>query len=242
MTSEWTDDSFLNGKLKIRQFKTGYSFSIDAYLLAHHAHLKPGDRVIDMGTGCGIISLILAYRHPEVEIFGIEIQKELADIARVNISDNAMQHRIHILNFDAKNITPSQISGCVDAVICNPPHREAGSGRINPTSQLAIARHEIAMTAIDLLRAASRVLCRGGKFIAIYPVRRMISVLEAMRALKIEPKKICMIHSKPGANAIRCLMEGVKEGKPGVTVLPPLIIYNQNGDYTHKVKKMFSDG
>jgi tRNA1Val (adenine37-N6)-methyltransferase len=240
MTPELTLDSFLNGKLKIRQSKSGYRFSIDAILLANHVDPKPGHRVVDIGTGCGIISLILAYRHPGIRIFGIEIQKELADIAMMNTADNNMLDRIRIFNFDAKKICPSLTSGCVDAVVCNPPHRETGSGRINPNGQLAIARHEIAMTVDDLLKAADRMLCRGGKFWAIYPTRRMICILNRMRSLKIEPKKLCMIHSTSGANAIRCLIEGVKGGKPGVTVLPPLMIYNKNGTYTEKVKKMFS--
>jgi tRNA1Val (adenine37-N6)-methyltransferase len=241
MASELTHDSFLNGKLKIRQSKSGYRFSIDAILLADHAFLKPGDRVVDIGTGCGIISLILAYRHPDIQIFGIEIQKELADIAMMNIMENHMQHLIRIFNFDAKKITPTLTSGCVDMVICNPPHRETGSGRINANNQLAVARHEIAMTVSDLIQAAERVLCRGGRFLAIYPVRRMIDVLNCMHTLNVEPKKLCMIHSKSDVNAIRCLIEGAKGGKPGVTVLPPLIIYNKNGTYTDRVKKMFSE-
>jgi tRNA1Val (adenine37-N6)-methyltransferase len=241
MASELTNDSFLNGKLKIRQSKSGYRFSIDAILLADHAHLKPRDRVVDIGTGCGIISLILAHRHPDIQIFAIEVQKELADIAMMNIKDNNMQHRIRILNIDAKKLTPSLASGCVNTVICNPPHRETGSGRVNANQQLALARHEIAMTVEDLLHAAERVLCRGGNFLAIYPTRRLVSVLESMRSLNIEPKKICLIHSKSNTNAIRFLIEGVKGGKPGVTVLPPLIIYNKNGAFTDEVKIMFSD-
>jgi tRNA1Val (adenine37-N6)-methyltransferase len=240
MTPEFTHDSFLNGNLIVRQLKSGYRFSIDAILLAEHARLKPGDRVVDIGTGCGIISLILAHRHPMIQIFGIEIQKELADIAMMNVIANNMDKRIHIFNIDAKKIASSMFSGCVDAVICNPPHREAGSGKINPNNQIAVARHEIAMTVENLIGAAARVLCRGGKFLTIYPARRLIGVLTSMRSFSLEPKKICMIHSKSNTNAIRCLIEGVKYGKPGVTVLPPLMIYNKNGAYTDGVKKMFS--
>jgi tRNA1Val (adenine37-N6)-methyltransferase len=240
MTPKITHDAFLNGKLKVKQSKSGYRFSIDAILLANLTELESGARLLDIGTGCGIISLILAYRYPESTIVGIEIQKELADIAMSNIADNNMHHRIRILNFDAKQINPSLISGRVNTVVCNPPHRETGSGRINANDQLAIARHEIAMTLEDLILTAERVLCRGGKFLTIYPTRRLISVLNCMRTLKIEPKKLCMIHSKSGTNAIRCLIEGVKGGKPGLTVLPPLTIYNEEGAYSDRVKKMFS--
>jgi tRNA1Val (adenine37-N6)-methyltransferase len=240
MTPEITDDSFLNGKLKIKQAKSGYRFSIDSILLADHAHLKTQDRVLDIGTGCGIISLILAYHHPEIQIFGIEIQKELADLAMMNISENNMQNRIRIFNIDAKKITPTLTSGLMDAVICNPPHREANSGRINPNNQLAIARHEITMTVDDLIGASERMLRRGGKFLAIYPAYRMTGVFASMRSLNIEPKKIRMIHSKSDSNAIRCLIEGTKGGKPGIIILPPLVIYNKNGTYTDKVKKILS--
>jgi tRNA1Val (adenine37-N6)-methyltransferase len=240
MTPEITNDSFLNGKLKIKQSRSGYRFSIDAILLADHAKLKPRDRVLDIGTGCGIISLILAYHHPGIRVFGIEIQKELADLAVINISENNMQNRICIYNVDAKKINPDLTSGLVDVVVCNPPHREANSGRINPENQIAIARHEIAITVNDILRTSERMLRLGGKFLAIYPVRRMAVVFELMRSLKIEPKKIRMIHSKSNANAIRCLIEGIKGGKPGIIVLPPLIIYKKDRSYSDSVKKMFS--
>ncbi len=240
MTLEFTHDAFLNGKLKITQSKSGYRFSIDAILLAHHADVKPDDRIVDIGTGCGIISLILAYRQPDSEIFGVEIQKDLAEIAKGNIVKNNLQHRIHILHCDAKTLMPTMTGGAVNMVICNPPHREADSGRINPNPQLAVARHEIAMTAMDLIRVAHRMLHPGGKFLAIYPARRMVGIMEHMRAHRIEPKKIRMIHSKADENGIRCLIEGLKGGKPGLTVLPPLIIYNKNGGYTQQVQKIFA--
>jgi tRNA1Val (adenine37-N6)-methyltransferase len=240
MKSELTNDTFLNGRLKIKQSKLGYRFSIDAILLANHIQFKSSERILDIGTGCGVIPLILALRYPDVKIFGIDIQQQLLDIALLNISENHMKDRITVFNCDVKNLTPSMTSGPVDVVVCNPPHREPNSGRINPNHQLAIARHEIAMTIDDLIQAGKRLLDGKGRFIVIYPANRVMDILKRIHAAKIEPKKLWMIHSKSNNNAIRCIVEGIKGGKPGMTVGPPLIIYNEDGSYAEIIKNMFS--
>lgn len=240
MKSELTNDTFLNGKLKIKQSKTGYRFSIDAILLAGQIQLKSKDRMLDIGTGCGIIPLISACRYPDAKIFGIDIQQQLLDIALLNISENNMKHRITIFSCDVKNLNPSMTSGPVDVVVCNPPHREPNSGRVNPDRQLAIAKHEIAMTVDDLIQAGKRMLDDKGRFVVIYPANRMMDILKRIVSAKIEPKRLCMVHSKLNSNAIRCIVEGTKGGRPGLTVAPPLIIYNDDGSYTETMKNMFS--
>ena len=114
-----TTDTFFGGKLLVKQEAAGYRFSIDAILLAHHASVHPGERLLDLGTGCGIIPLILAYRHPDITAIGIEIQNELADLAVSNVNANQMQNRITVLRLDIRNLKPAMIGGPADVVVCN---------------------------------------------------------------------------------------------------------------------------
>lgn len=234
-----TNDTFYNGRLKIKQPQSGYRFSMDAVVLANLAEIKPADRVLDLGTGCGVIALILAHLHPGIQVYGVEIQKEQADIAAANVNENAMSDRIAIFHQDIKNTTPSMTSGVVDVVICNPPHIEKKSGRINPDNGLAIARHEIKITMDELIDTAERMLGISGRFILIYPAERMVETISKMRAANIEPKKMTLIYTKPDTNAKRILIEGVKGGKSGITTTPPLIIHNEDGSYTKKAQNMF---
>lgn len=236
---ELTHDTFLNGRLKIRQLKSGYRFSIDSVILANLALIKPGERILDIGTGCGIISLILACRYPDIPLFGVEIQPDLAAIAARNVSENSLGHRITIICQDIRTITPEQTDGCVDVVICNPPHFEAASGRINPDMGVAIARHEIKMTIDDLIRAAYRMLDPNGRLMVIYPAWRMTDIIILMREAGIEPKQAVLIYSKPGENAIRVMVEGAKNGRKGLIAAPPFYIYDQNGRYSNVARSMF---
>lgn len=234
-----TSDSFFNGRIQIRQDRGGYRFSIDAVLLAYHVKPRPGDRVLDLGTGCGIIPLILAFRHPDITIYGIEIQQELSDLGVFNVSNNRMQERITILCQDMRKLRSKMIAGPVDLVVCNPPYRKSDSGRLNPDHQRAVARHEIKATLPDVVMAARRMLRTAGKFIVIYAAQRMVELLTQMHANEIEPKMLRSIHSGRDTAAKLVLVEGVKGGRPGTSVAPPLILYDENGDYTSEVLEMF---
>ena len=224
-----TNDSIFDGRLNIKQAKSGYRFSMDAVVLAEQAAIKAGDRVLDLGTGCGIIALMLAHLHPDITVYGLEIQKTQADIAKLNVNENSMADRITIFHKDIKTITPAMTSGPVDVVICNPPHTPKPSGRINPDDHLAIARHEIVITLDDLIETGKRMLIHAGRFIMVYPAERLVETFNKMHAAKIEPKKITMIHTKPNTAAKRFLLEGVKNGRPGIVIAPPLIIHNKDG-------------
>ena len=147
---DYTFDTFLDEHLSVAQNKTGYRFSIDAVILAAYARKYPADLIVDLGTGCGIIPLILAYREPNLKIFGIELQKELADIASSNVKENHMGSTITILRKDLKELKNDMISGPVDLILSNPPYRKAESGRINPDIQRALARHEITVCLEDI--------------------------------------------------------------------------------------------
>ena len=234
-----TSDSFFNGQLRIRQQQGGYRFSIDAVLLAYYARPRPGDRVLDLGTGCGIIPLILAYRCPQITVYGIEVQKKLSDLARFNVSDNRMESQVTILCNDMKSLKSTMISGLVDLVVSNPPYRRSHSGRLNPDYQRAVARHEIAVTLSDLIATAKRILRTSGRFVTIYSAERTAELLTLMRSARIEPKILRSIHSNRKSEAKLVLVEGKKEARTGLRIESSLILYDEDGNYTDEVGKMF---
>lgn len=237
--SLYTTDTFYNGRVSIKQGRMGYRFSIDAVLLAGLAAVHPGDRVIDLGTGCGVVSMLLAYRYPDIKLYGVELQQALANIAKDNVSANHMQNRITILPADMKTLTAKTVGGPVDMVISNPPYRKPGSGRINPDSQKALARHEIHVTLNDVVGTARRLLKTAGRFVVVYPAERLSDILTHMCSAGIEPKWLCMIHSGRKTPAKLMVIEGVRGGRPGIQIAPPLIIHREDGTYTPAVEKMF---
>jgi len=233
-----TTDTFFKGRLKVKQARNGYRFSIDAVLLAHFVNPRPGDTILDLGSGCGIIPLMLAFRHPNVMLYGVEIQAALADLALANVAVNGLAGRVTIMQQDLKDLTAGSMGGRIDLVVSNPPFRKVNSGRMNPHEQRAIARHEIMITLQDVIAAASRVLPLGGRFVTIYAVERLVDMLVSLRAVKLEPKQMRMVHSNEDRKAHLFLMEAVKGGNPGLAVGPPLNIYNQAGGYTDEVAQM----
>lgn len=235
----YTSDTFFDGRLQVQQFRSGYRFSIDSIILANHVRLRTGETALDLGTGCGIVSLILAYRHPESTVIGVEIQDELAELARVNTAANHLQNRVQILNRDMKGLTEANLPQPADWVVSNPPYHKNNTGRLNPNRQKAVARHEIKVTFNDIVTTAIKTLRTGGRFLTVYTADRSIEAMVQMHAAGLEPKYFCMIHSDKTTNAKMVLIEGVKGAQPGVVIAPPLVIYNKTGGYTEKIEKMF---
>jgi len=240
MADDITTDSLYNGRLLIKQYKTGYRFSIDSVLLAGFVHPCKGHKIVDLGTGCGIIPLLLAFRCPELKIYGIEIQEQLSKLADLNVKQNNMSGQISILSVDMKALKLDMISGHADLVVSNPPYHKAASGRINPNKQRAVARHEIKASLKDVIETANRMLNISGKFFAIYPAERMVDILTTMRMCDIEPKYIRMVHSKCREEATLMLVQGIKGGHPGTKTGPPLIIYQNNGLYTDEINELYN--
>jgi len=237
--NSYTTDTFFNGRIQVKQNQAGYRFSIDAVLLADQAAPRSGDRVIDLGTGCGIISLIMAYCNPDITVYAVEVQEELTQLAISNVKNNSLQDCITVLGADMKTMKPDMTAGPVDLVVCNPPYRRPGAGRINPDNQRAVARHELKANLQDVIVTARRMLKTAGRFVTIYTAERTADILCQMRIDSIEPKYFRTIHSNPGSEAKLILVEGIKGGNPGLKIAPPLIVYDQNGDYTDEVQQMF---
>ena len=234
-----TIDSVFQGRLKVKQERDGYRFSIDAVILAHFIGLLSTEKVLDLGTGCGIIPLILAHRHEKISIHGVEIQPELARIATENISDNGITARIRIHCCDMKKISKDLIAGSADVVICNPPFHPVVSGRLNPNRQRAIARHEITITLSEIVETAARILSDDGRFVAVFPVARLTDMLSEMRRRGMGATTLRMVHPKEKGPAKLFLVEGKKSGQTGLVVPPPLVLYGADGGYTDEAAGMF---
>lgn len=214
-------DQFLEGRLKLIQSRDGYRFSIDAVLLSEFVTIRPEDVVVDIGTGCGVILLILLLTKPAGYAFGLEIQEALASQARRNAVLNGFEDKMGIILGDIKN--PPMAKQIADVVICNPPYRKAESGRINPDQRRAIARHEILASIDDILRAARNLLRKKGRLAMIYPSVRLVDILLRMRRFDLEPKKVRINYPGLQSGARLALIEAVLGGKPGLEICPPLI-------------------
>jgi len=236
-----TTDSLFRGRLKIIQKRKGYRFSIDAPILAQHVRLRATDIAVDLGTGCGIIPLILSLQTPSAHICGIEIQRDLAELASRNVRLNHMEGKITIVHGDMKDFKSYLTPGTIDVVFSNPPYRKVLSGRINPEEERAVARHEIKACLSDVVSVAEGLLKRSGRLVMIYPAERVIDLVLRMRASSLEPKRLRLIHPKESSGAILAIAEGIKYGNPGLEVQPPIIIYKPEGGYTDEVKKMIGE-
>jgi tRNA1Val (adenine37-N6)-methyltransferase len=236
-----TLDEILGGQLTVFQKKKGYRFSLDSILLAHFVSLRPRTSAIDLGCGSGIIPLILAKNFPGVNWVGLEIQEELAALARKNVSFNKMAHRIKIVEGDARKIKNIFSANSFDAVIFNPPYRKLSSGRINPQMEKAIARHEIKGSLKDFIRAAKYLLKPDGKVFTIYPAKRLVELITLFRKNYIEPKRMKPVYSDNLSEAEFVLVEGRKGSGEELKIEPPLFIYDQDKKYTAEMVGMFSE-
>jgi tRNA1Val (adenine37-N6)-methyltransferase len=235
-----TLDHLLPGNIKILQKKKGYRFSIDSILLAHFVRLQEGQKVLDLGTGSGIIPIILATKVKTTEIWGVEIQEELADIAKRNIAMNNLQGCVHIVKGDARNLPDRIGSERFDIVLTNPPYRKIRSGRINPLREKAIARHEIKGSLTDMAKIAFRLLRPKASFYLVYPAVRAADLITYVRESHLEPKRLRLVHPNREKGAQLILVEASKGGGPGVEIHPPLFIHDLNGQYSEEMRSIYS--
>ena len=214
-------DLFLDGRLKLIQSRDGYRFSVDAVLLSQFATIRSGDVVIDLGTGCGVILLILLLTKPVGHVFGLDVQERLITQACRNARLNGFEKRMDAVWGDIRH--PPFASGIANLVVCNPPYRKIKSGRINPDPQKAIARHELLASPDDILRAAAALLSKKGRFALVYPAGRLAEMLVRLRRFNLEPKRIRIHYPNLESNAKLALIEAVLGGRPGLEILPPLL-------------------
>lgn len=224
--------------LSVLQKRKGYRFSIDAVLLANCVRLKPGSRAMELGSGSGVISLMLAARQPRAVIRGIDIQEEMVDMSNRSASLNGMEGRVSFARKDVREVRRQCEPGCFDSVFFNPPYRKAGSGRVNPFPEKATARHELHGTIEDFIRAAAFMLKEKGRVYVIYPAKRSVGLVASLRQNGLEPKRLRFVYSGPSSPAIFLLVEGIKGGGEEVKVMPPLVIFEAPGVYAGEVRRM----
>ena len=235
-----TLDTLFEGELKLFQARHGYRFSLDALLLPQFMTRRRGEKIADLGTGNGVMALVLAYLDSSLSITGVEIQLGMIDRANRNIRLNELQERMTIRQADVASIQNTFGPESFAAVVCNPPYRRMSSGRISATAERKIARHEITAGLADFLRAGAYLLPMKGRMALVYPASRLVDVLQSMRDANLEPKRLRMVHSFAGASASLVLVEGVKGGKSGIEALWPLIVYQNGKRYTAEVEAILA--
>ena len=239
-----TLDTLSIGNLQLLQAKDGYRYSLDPVLLARFVNIENRVRIVDLGTGSGILPLIFASLGGAKEIVGIEIQNALAERAERNVQINGFQGRVRILQQDIRDIRDTIPEKCAELVVSNPPYRHPESGRIAQNGERAAARHELSGGLADFIAAASWLLKSGGDFAVIYLAERLPELMAKMISLKIEPKRLRMIHSRRGEAAKMVLLEGRKAGRPGLLVEKPLYIYQDGAagrGYAEEVLQMYEE-
>jgi len=243
MSSQVSRDTLFNGALYCLQHIDGYRFSIDAPLLADFAAPPNGGRVLDLGAGCGVISLILAYRRPDLRLTALELQDSLLELISENIAINNLSARVEALRGDFRAIGEVMAGESCDYAVCNPPYYSPGSGRKNPNSEAAIARHASENTLDDAARAVFFTLKNRGRAAFIYPASRGASLLATLRSRRLEPKKMRVVYSYPQASSAKLIMvEAIKNGGEELNIRAPFYIYQAPGaDYTPEMAACYED-
>lgn len=235
-----TTDTLFDGELICAQSQDGYRFSIDAVFLAHFCSPRQHDRILDLGAGCGVVSLIIASRHPAVTLTCLEIQESLIRLISHNIHQNNLGERFHAVPGDLCCINGLVEAGGYDQVVCNPPYYRVDSGRHNYNEEQAVARHEIKARLDDVVRAAAYALRTKGRLTMVYPASRVASLMSTLKRYRFEPKRFRAVYSYPGVDASLCLVEAAKCGGDHMDLLPPLYVYDYpGGGYSAEVAQWY---
>lgn len=236
-----TCDTLYKGGLIVYQEKEGYRFSLDAVLLAGLTTIRASDRVMDLGTGSGVILLILAHRKVGSRLVGMEIQSDLTELAKRNVEANNLTDQIDILEADFRQVDSYCPPESFDVVLCNPPYRRLKTGRINPHRQRAVARHELTSSLTDVFRAAGYLLPRGGRLAVIYPSSRLGHLLHVAERCGFSPRDLTVIHSFAAGPARLVYLECRKGGGDELKIAPPFVIYREEGVYTESMRAIYME-
>jgi tRNA1(Val) A37 N6-methylase TrmN6 len=238
MKNEKIDDLQYKG-LKLIQKDKAFRFGLDAVLLANFVDVKKGSSVIDLGTGTGIISILLAGKTEAASIVGLEIQEEIAEMAQRSVKMNCLEDRVKIVCGDIKDSVDLFGASSFDAVVSNPPYMNQGGGIINISDTKAIARHEILCTLEDVIRSASKLLVPGGQFAMVHRPDRLADIIWLMRNFTIEPKYIRFVHPSPYRKANLLLIKGTRQGRPQLKMMEPLYVYDEEGKYSKEINEIY---
>lgn len=232
-------DELHRNQYKIIQNPEGFCFGMDAVLLSGFASVKKGERVLDLGTGTGIIPILLEAKTQGEHFTGLEIQKRSADMARRSVLLNDLQDKIEIVEGDIKEASSIFGKAVFDVVTTNPPYMNESHGLTNPEMPKAIARHEIFCTIEDVVREAASVLKPGGRFYMVHRPRRLIEIIEMLSLYKLETKRMKPVYPYADKEANMILIEAVRGGKPLLKLEAPLVVYQSQGVYSQEIYDIY---
>ena len=235
---ERIDDLQRNG-YRIIQKKKGFCFGMDAVLLSGFAQVKEGEVAVDLGTGTGIIPILLEAKTKGKHFTGLEIQKEVAEMAERSVRLNHLEDRVDIVRGDIKEASRLFGKASFDVVTSNPPYMNDNHGLKNPELPKAIARHEVFCTLDDVCREASLLLKSGGRFYMVHRPHRLAEIITALKTYKLEPKRMKLVHPFADKEANMVLIEAVRGGKSMMKVEAPIIVYREPGVYTREIYDVY---
>lgn len=238
LPGERIDDLQLND-LHIIQSEHGFRFGMDAVILSDFARVRPREHVVDMGTGTGILPILMSAQRSDASFSAFEVQPEMADMAARSVALNGLEERIRIYAQDMREAARTIGYGCAHLVTCNPPYGKQGSTLKNNSESVTIARHEDATTIDEWAAACSAVLRNMGRLCMVFPAQRLLELTDAYRRARIEPKRIRMVYAKVDRAPYLVLLEGMKNAKPGLLWMPPLVVYHQDGTETAEIDRIY---
>ncbi|MGN1331770.1 MAG: tRNA1(Val) (adenine(37)-N6)-methyltransferase [Lachnospiraceae bacterium] len=236
--TERIDELQRNG-YRIIQDPGRFCFGMDAVLLSGFARAKEGDRVLDLGTGTGIIPILMEAKTNASRFFALEIQEESADMARRSVALNGLEKKIQVVTGDIKEAEKYFNASSFDVITCNPPYMIGKHGLVNPDAPKAIARHEILCTLEDVIRQAAFLLKPGGSLYLVHRPFRLAEILSLLVAAKLEPKRMRLVYPYVDKEPNMVLLQAVRGGKSRMTVEKPLIIFEKPGVYTKEIHEVY---
>lgn len=238
--NERIDDLEFKG-YKIIQNPEGFCFGIDSVLLSDFAKdIRNNSRVIDLGTGTGILCILLSGKTNLKEIYGIEIQEEVANMAKRSVELNSLQDKVKIINENILNLENVFEKGSFDAIVTNPPYKKINTGLQNESEKKLISRHELTANLEDFIKVSKDMLKDKGEFYMVHRPERLVDIIYLMRKYKIEPKQIRFVAPKPSKEPNLVLIKGVKNAKEFLKFDNILYVYNEDGSYTEELLKIYN--
>ena len=240
--NERIDDLQYKG-LKIIQKEDEFCFGIDSVLLSNFAkNIKKNSEIIDLGTGTGIISILLSKKLQAKKIYGIEIQKQVADMAKRSVELNSLENLVTILNEDLKKLPEILNKNYYDAIVTNPPYKKDNTGLKNENEAKLISRHEIKCTIEDIASVSSKLLKNGGELYMVHRPERLAEIIQVLVKYKLEPKILKLVYPKKDKEPNLILIKAVKNAKSFLKIEKPLFVYDENNKYTQDILEIYNKG